>query len=55
MPSLYIDGEWREASDDGSIPVNNPVTEEVITDIDNASDSDVNAALAAAERRIREA
>lgn len=54
MQSLYIDGEWLEASGDGSIPVNNPATEEAITDINNASDSDVDAALAAAERTQRE-
>jgi lactaldehyde dehydrogenase/glycolaldehyde dehydrogenase len=46
--SLYVNGEWREASGKKSIPVANPATEETIAEIQSASTSDVEAALDAA-------
>lgn len=47
---LLIDGIWRAASDGRTIPVVNPATEEVIGQVSHASTSDLDAALAAAER-----
>src|SRR5690349_12980279 len=44
---LYIGGEWRDGSADGSIPVEDPATEETIAEIADASADDASAALAA--------
>jgi succinate-semialdehyde dehydrogenase/glutarate-semialdehyde dehydrogenase len=44
---LYIGGEWRDGSADGSIEVEDPATEEVIAEVANASADDASAALAA--------
>src|SRR3954453_79163 len=44
---LYIGGEWRDGSADGSIEVEDPATEEGITEDANAAPSDAAAALAA--------
>jgi lactaldehyde dehydrogenase/glycolaldehyde dehydrogenase len=52
--SLYVDGEWREASGDDSIPVTNPATEGQIADVRNASEQDVAAAIEAADAAQRE-
>src|SRR5437763_718615 len=43
---LYIGGEWRDGSADGSIPVEDPATEETIAEIADASAEDASAALA---------
>ncbi|ALJ80801.1 NAD-dependent succinate-semialdehyde dehydrogenase [Ketogulonicigenium vulgare] len=47
---LLIDGIWSEASDGGRIPVVNPATEEVIGHVAHATPTDLEAALAAAQR-----
>ncbi|MCQ4160249.1 NAD-dependent succinate-semialdehyde dehydrogenase [Roseomonas sp. GC11] len=47
---LHIDGKWRPASGGRSIPVLNPASEEVIGTVAHASQSDLDEALAAAER-----
>ncbi|OHZ02802.1 NAD-dependent succinate-semialdehyde dehydrogenase [Salinicola sp. MIT1003] len=47
---LYIDGEWREGQDGRQIDVINPATGEVIGRVAHAATSDLDAALAAAER-----
>ena len=47
---LYIDGEWREGQDGRQIDVVNPATGEVIGRVAHAATSDLDAALAAAER-----
>ncbi|WP_322528162.1 NAD-dependent succinate-semialdehyde dehydrogenase [Salinicola sp. LHM] len=47
---LYIDGEWREGQDGRQINVVNPATGEVIGRVAHAATSDLDAALAAAER-----
>ncbi len=47
--SLFIDGRWRKGSND-PIPVINPATEEVIGMLASASTSDLDEALAAADR-----
>jgi succinate-semialdehyde dehydrogenase/glutarate-semialdehyde dehydrogenase len=47
---LCIDGKWRAAADGRTIPVLNPATEEVIGSVAHAGHSDLDAALAAAER-----
>lgn len=52
--SLYVDGEWLSAAGDDSIPVYNPATEEQIADVRSASESDVTAALDAAQAAQRE-
>ena len=45
---LYIDGEWHESESDDSIPVLDPTTEETITDVPSATESEVRRATAAA-------
>lgn len=47
---LYIDGEWREGQDGRQIDVVNPATGEVIGRVAHAATSDLDVALAAAER-----
>src|SRR3954468_2487666 len=42
---LYIGGEWRDGSADGPISVEDPATEETITEVANASADDASAAL----------
>lgn len=49
--NLYIDGQWRKASTD--LPVLNPATEEEIGRLPHATTSDLDDALAAAERGFR--
>ena len=49
---LYIDGHWR-AGGVGASPVLNPATEETIGAHACASESDLDDALAAAERGFR--
>ena len=46
---LYIDGEWVEAADGETIPVENPATREVFTEVPAATEADVDAAYEAAE------
>jgi succinate-semialdehyde dehydrogenase/glutarate-semialdehyde dehydrogenase len=43
---LYIGGEWRDGSASGSIPVEDPSTEEVIAEVADADGSDASDALA---------
>ena len=50
MPSLYIDGEWTAAADGVCSPVVNPSDGTVITEVDVATDAQVEAAIAAARR-----
>ncbi|MFI7066683.1 aldehyde dehydrogenase family protein [Kribbella sp. NPDC050124] len=45
---MFIGGVWREASDGRTIDVLNPATEEVVAQAPNASDADLDDALAAA-------
>lgn len=47
--NLYIRGEWRPASDNGTKPVTDPTTEEAIGTISVATEKDVDDALAAAQ------
>src|SRR4051794_41805477 len=44
---LYICGKWRDGSADGPIAVEDPATEETITEVANASADDASAALGA--------
>jgi succinate-semialdehyde dehydrogenase/glutarate-semialdehyde dehydrogenase len=48
---LYINGEWRKTADD--LPVVNPATEEEIGRLPHADKSDLDDALAAAEKGFR--
>ena len=48
--NLYIDGKWRPAAGNRTLPVLNPATEEVIGTVAHASKDDLDEALAAAER-----
>ena len=48
--NLYIDGEWRPASDKGTKPVTDPANEEQLATIATATETDIDAALKAAER-----
>jgi aldehyde dehydrogenase (NAD+) len=45
---LYIDGSWREASDGGTAPTITPIDETEITTVAQATESDVESAVAAA-------
>src|SRR5947209_5905085 len=45
---LYIGGEWRDGSEGGTIEVEDPATQEVITAIADANGDDAFAALDAA-------
>ena len=47
--NLYIDGQWREASDGSRWDVLDPATEEVVTSVPMATSADVESALAAAQ------
>ena len=48
---LFIGGEWTAPAGTGTIEVINPTTEEVCGTVPDASEADVNAAVAAAARR----
>ncbi|MEI9414031.1 aldehyde dehydrogenase family protein [Mesorhizobium sp. Cs1321R2N1] len=50
---LFIDGRWRAGSGGASVPVINPATEEVFAWVAAASSSDLDEALASAERSRR--
>ena len=45
---MYLDGVWREASNGAQVEVVDPVSELVIATVPNASDDDIDEALAAA-------
>ena len=47
---LFIDGRWAPASDGRRMPVVNPATEEVLTEVADADGRDASAALEAARR-----
>ena len=47
--NLYIDGEWRPASDGRTKPVTDPATEDALGTIAMATEADVDAALKAAQ------
>ena len=50
MPSLYIDGNWVAAADGTCSQVVNPSDATVVTEVDVATDDQVQAAIAAARR-----
>ncbi len=50
MPSLFIDGQWVASGDGTCGPVINPSDGTVITEVDIATDDQVQAAIAAARR-----
>jgi succinate-semialdehyde dehydrogenase / glutarate-semialdehyde dehydrogenase len=45
---LFIGGQWREASGGGTLPVEDPATQEVVTEVADAQPEDAMAALDAA-------
>jgi aldehyde dehydrogenase (NAD+) len=49
---LFIGGEWVEASDGARFPTYNPGTGEVITEVAEAGEADVDAAVAAARQAL---
>ncbi len=49
-PRLFVDGEWSTSSHDKTVPVYDPATAKVIAHIADASEADVNRAVAAARR-----
>src|SRR6478672_2544811 len=51
---LYIDGTWREASDGGTAPTITPIDESEITTVAQATESDVESAIAAARMAFDE-
>ena len=50
MPSLYIDGQWVASADGGCSPVINPSDASLVTEVDVATDEQVQAAIASARR-----
>ena len=50
MPSLFIDGAWVASGDGTCAPTINPSDGTVITEVDVATDDQVQAAIAAARR-----
>ena len=50
MPSLFIDGEWVASGDGTCLPTLNPSDGTVVTEVDVATDAQVQAAIAAARR-----
>ena len=50
MPSLFIDGQWVASADGTCSPVINPSDASVVTEVDVATDAQVQAAIAAARR-----
>ncbi len=50
---LLIDGKWRPAASGRTIPVLNPATEETVGTVAHAAKSDLDEALAAAERGFK--
>ena len=50
MPSLFIDGQWVASGDGTCSPVINPSDGTVVTEVDVATDAQVQAAIAAARR-----
>ncbi len=50
MPSLFIDGQWIASGDGACSPVINPSDGAVVTEVDVATDDQVQAAIAAARR-----
>lgn len=46
----YIDGTWREATSGQTLPVVNPATDEVIAQVPASDETDVDEAVAAAQR-----
>ena len=50
MPSLFIDGQWVASADGACSPVVNPSDATVVTEVDVATDDQVQAAIAAARR-----
>ncbi|GAA0359428.1 aldehyde dehydrogenase family protein [Alkalibacterium iburiense] len=51
---LYYDGQWQKSKSDKTIEVINPATEEVITTIIEATEEDVNRAVASAKAAFNE-
>ncbi len=52
--TLYIDGDWREATGGGTLTVEDPSTEEPLVDVADGQVADALAALAAAAQRQAE-
>jgi betaine-aldehyde dehydrogenase len=50
VPSLFIDGQWVPSADGQCSPVVNPSDATVVTEVDVATDDQVQAAIAAARR-----
>ncbi len=47
---LYIDGEWTQSRSSQTLPVTNPATQEVLTQVPLATEAEVDAAVASALR-----
>ena len=54
ITQLYIDGRWCDSEVGGRLPVVNPSTEEVITEVQAGSAADVERAVNAATRALRD-
>jgi betaine-aldehyde dehydrogenase len=54
VPSLYIDGSWVASGDGTCSPVINPSDGSIVTEVDVATDDQVQAAIAAARRAFDE-
>src|SRR5689334_6278555 len=53
-PQLYIGGQWKDAGEGGTIPVEDPATGETIAEVPDATADDADAALGAAHETFQE-
>src|SRR3954470_15277575 len=51
---LFIGGEWRDAGEGGTLPVEDPATGETLAEVADATVDDAKAALGAAHETFRE-
>src|SRR5918912_205079 len=51
---LYVGGEWKDAGEGGTIPVEDPATGETIAEVPDATADDADAALGAAHETFQE-
>src|SRR3954464_9990259 len=51
---LYIGGQWKDAGEGGTIPVEDPATGETIAEVADATAQDADAALGAAHETFQE-
>jgi len=51
---LFINGKWEESQTGNTIPIINPATEKVITNVSEGGEADINRAVKAARKAFEE-